>query len=80
MNNYLATFYNQFGAIHFYQSLGKKGIQGELAPVPRRISASCGTCVRFRTDLPLEALYRGESVKEIYRVNGSQFDLQFQSR
>ena len=78
MNHYLAIFYNHYGAIHFYQSLQKKGIQGELAPVPRRISASCGTCVRFQTNVPLPALYRGELVREIYQVNGSQLDLVFQ--
>ena len=43
-------------------------MQAELAPVPRALSSSCGTCVRYSAETPLlermdadtEAVYRRE--------------------
>ena len=43
-------------------------MQAELAPVPRALSSSCGTCVRYSAEDPLlermdadtEAVYRRE--------------------
>lgn len=43
---YIATFYSQFGAIRFKKET--RGITSpRLMPVPRNLSSSCGTCVRF---------------------------------
>lgn len=43
---YIATFYSHFGAIRFKNET--KGITSpRLMPVPRKLSSSCGTCVRF---------------------------------
>ena len=44
---YIATFYSHFGAIRFKRE-GKGRIEeARLMPVPRNLSSSCGTCVRF---------------------------------
>ena len=44
---YIATFYSHFGAIKFKKELAKNDITATLAPVPRDLSSSCGTCVRW---------------------------------
>lgn len=42
---YIATFYSHFGAIRFKR--GAAVAAPRLMPVPRNLSSSCGTCVRF---------------------------------
>ena len=44
----IATFYSHFGAVHFKRYCGTRGWEAKLMPVPRQLSSSCGTCVRFR--------------------------------
>lgn len=47
---YIATFYSHFGAMHFKKEAGVSSAR--LMPVPRNLSSSCGTCVRFESDVP----------------------------
>lgn len=49
MMMYIATFYSHFGAIRFKKICEKKGWQAKVMPVPRDLSSSCGTCVRYET-------------------------------
>ena len=44
---YLATFHTHYGAMRFHKYCEKEGIPAEMAPVPRKLSVSCGVCVRF---------------------------------
>ena len=44
---YIATFYSHFGAIRFKREGKGKIEEPRLMPVPRNLSSSCGTCVRF---------------------------------
>ena len=44
--HYIATFFSHFGAIRFKKEM-KDIINPALRPVPRALSSSCGTCVRF---------------------------------
>lgn len=44
---YIATFFSHYGAIQYNKELKKVGIVGTLMPVPRSLSSSCGTCVKF---------------------------------
>jgi len=64
MNEYIAVFYSHFGAISYARALQKQGIAAKPMPVPRKVSASCGTCVRYAhssyveiDDCELEAIY-----------------------
>ena len=41
----LYTFSSQFDAIYANRSMQEAGIHSRLMPVPRSLSASCGTCV-----------------------------------
>lgn len=47
MKQYIATFFSHFGAIRFQRLCTKLGYEAQLAPVPRSLSSSCGTCVLF---------------------------------
>ena len=47
---YLATFHSHFGAMRFQKAKIKEGNEAQLQPVPRDLSSSCGTAVRFFQD------------------------------
>jgi len=49
---FLATFHTHYGAICYDKHCKKTGIEAKMQPVPRSLSASCGTCVRFKAPLP----------------------------
>ena len=44
---YIATFFSHYGAIRFKRQCQREGMSAQLMPVPRSLSSSCGTCVRF---------------------------------
>ena len=48
----IATFYSHFGAIRFKRSCDRGGIPAKVMPVPRNLSSSCGTCVRYEGECP----------------------------
>ena len=50
MKQYVATFFSHFGAIRFQRLCTKLGYEAQLAPVPRSLSSSCGTCVLFEAE------------------------------
>jgi len=70
MNDYIATFFSHFGAVRFSRELKKSGIEGTMMPVPRKVSSSCGTCVRFEADAP-PAL--SEDVEQLFRREGTEY-------
>ena len=64
MNRYIATFFSHYGALAFFSALKERGIEAKLMPVPRKVSAACGTCVCYTAgvaaDIPaheMEAVY-----------------------
>lgn len=72
----VATFYTHYGALCFQRRLDRLGERAVLAPVPRKLSVSCGTCVRFSApfrpewaDEDLEAVYlqEGENYRPLWR-------------
>lgn len=69
--NFIATFYTHFGALSFKKRLEHLGDAPVLQPVPRALSASCGTCVRF--ELPFEETMADEDVEGVYQVDGEQY-------
>ena len=57
MKQYIATFFSHFGAIRFQKLCTELALKARLAPVPRSLSCSCGTCVLFAAEaLTQEAL------------------------
>lgn len=69
MKEYIATFHTHLSAMLSFQALQKAGCKAKMQPVPRALSSSCGTCVRFSAasdcrvllDADAEALYAVES-------------------
>lgn len=47
MNQYIATFHTHLAALTTARALGAEGIPAKMMPVPRKLSSSCGTCVRY---------------------------------
>ena len=47
MEEYILTFFTHYDAISFARQLRKQNCEVELAPVPRSLSSSCGTCACF---------------------------------
>lgn len=50
VKEYIATFHSHFGAVRFHREMLKEGKSAILQPVPRDLSSSCGTAVRFFQD------------------------------
>lgn len=74
MLDYVATFHTHYAALRSSQRLTAKGIENQLAPVPRVLSASCGTCVRYRADSSHPELMH-EDYEGIYRSEGGNYTL-----
>ena len=63
---FVATFYTHLAALRTAKALEAAGAAAQLAPVPRSLSSSCGTCVLYqgkdplleRMDADMEAVYR----------------------
>ena len=72
---YIATFYSHFGAIRFKKLCQKSGWSARVMPVPRDLSSSCGTCVRYEgTDhRPSDAI--PEEVEQIVQVTDTGYQL-----
>ena len=68
----IATFYSHFGAIRFRQDCRSRGIPAKAMPVPRDLSSSCGTCVRFEGTPPADP---PEEVEQIVEVTDSGYRL-----
>jgi hypothetical protein len=64
VNNYIATFFNHYDALVFFNSLKEKNISAKLMPVPRKVSASCGTCVSFACDFNID--FEGHELEALY--------------
>ena len=58
----IATFYSHFGAIRFKKDCEGLGWPARLMPVPRSLSSSCGTCVRYEGELPAPVPQEAEQV------------------
>lgn len=61
----IATFYSHFGAIRFKKECEKKGWSAKIMPVPRTLSSSCGTCVRYEGTCPDSPSSELEQIVEV---------------
>lgn len=50
MTQFIATFFSQYGAVQFSKKAKQNNIACTLAPVPRALSSSCGTCAFYTSD------------------------------
>lgn len=72
----IATFHTHFGALRFHKRVKALGDGAVLMPVPRKLSASCGTCVKF--SLPFDPAWAEEDLEAVYQVDGAGYRLLFQ--
>lgn len=65
---YIATFYSHFGAMSFKKKCDRSGFPAKIMPVPRTLSSSCGTCVKFEGDSREALKWRSEEVEQFVCV------------
>ncbi|MBR6950114.1 MAG: DUF3343 domain-containing protein [Oscillospiraceae bacterium] len=69
----IATFYSHFGAVRFRKLCAEAGWPAAMAPVPRSLSSSCGTCVRFTGEAMSPILPVPEEVEQIVQDTGGGY-------
>lgn len=70
MKDYVATFYTNLSAMRTKNKLAAAGVAARIAPVPRVLSASCGSCVFYRAKSPMRGAM-DEDYEMIYEVSDS---------
>ena len=73
MREFIATFHTHLSALMTSRNLTSLGIRAQMMPVPRKLSSSCGTCVRFLAEGPnLDAM--DEDVEAVYeKITGDDY-------
>ena len=74
MKEFVATFHTHVSALMTCKALQKAGFAVRMAPVPRTLSSSCGTCVFYTApDLCRELL--DEDTERVYEKQTAAFTL-----
>ena len=74
MSQYVATFHTHVSAMLTCRAMTAVGVEARMAPVPRSISSSCGTCVFYTApDLCRDQL--DEDTERVYQQQGETFTL-----
>ena len=68
MNDYIATFHTHLAAIMAHRALGALNLSARMMPVPRALSSSCGTCVRYSAD-DANTQAMGEDCESVFIVH-----------
>lgn len=67
MNRYVATFHTHVSALMTCQALKRLRVAAHMAPVPRKLSSSCGTCLFYEAEEPhLDSM--NEDVEDVYHI------------
>lgn len=74
MKQYLATFHTHLAALKTHRALTAAGVAARMAPVPRKISSSCGTCVLYTADDPCWDTLDHDT-EAVYALNETGADL-----
>ena len=77
MGDYIATFFSHFGAMSFKKKCEKEGYPATIMPVPRNLSSSCGTCVRFETEG--EFPEKNEEIEQLVRIEDAGYVCMYQA-
>ena len=80
MNRYIATFHTHVSALLSNRSLEAAGVQSRMAPVPRKLSSSCGTCVFYEAEHPRLEDLDGD-VEAVYRIAAEEtYEILYENR
>ncbi|MBR2896213.1 MAG: DUF3343 domain-containing protein [Oscillospiraceae bacterium] len=75
MQQYIATFHTHLSALRTCNTLKKAGISdARLAPVPRKLSSSCGTCVFYCAEEAMISCMDTD-VESVYQQNGTEYTI-----
>ncbi|MDE7262859.1 MAG: DUF3343 domain-containing protein [Oscillospiraceae bacterium] len=74
MADYVATFHTHLAALRSCRALTQAGAEARMAPVPRVLSSSCGTCVFYRGTEPMESCM-DQDLEAVYRREGGDYRL-----
>ena len=71
MREFIATFHTHLAALMTSRNLNGHGARASMMPVPRKLSSSCGTCVRYQAE---EAMLEqmDSDVEAVYEVIGRE--------
>lgn len=72
MSDYIATFHTHLSAMLTFRALQEAGYPAKMQPVPRVLSSSCGTCVRFSAENDCRALLDRDA-EALYTVLGDGY-------
>ena len=68
MGNYIATFFSHFGAMVFKKKCDVEGYPAVIMPVPRSLSSSCGTCVKFTGEAQTAQNWNSDEVEQLVKI------------
>lgn len=71
---YLATFHTHLSAMRSCRALQTAGLTASMEPVPRKLSSSCGTCVRYEADSPHTNLLDRDA-EAVFRIENAVYEL-----
>ncbi len=78
MREFVATFHTHLSAMLSFQTLQNTGCKAKMQPVPRALSSSCGTCVRFSSEADCRDLLDADA-EALYAVEDSSYRLLWQN-
>ncbi len=68
MKRYIATFHTHLSALLTSRALIGQGVSAQMMPVPRKLSASCGTCVHYQAEEPMLSAMDAD-VERVYEIS-----------
>ena len=68
MMRYIATFYSHYGAIQYRKNCEKLNLEAVIMPVPRDLSSSCGTCVKFTGEAQTAQNWNSDEVEQLVKI------------
>ena len=71
MGEYIATFFSHFGAMAFKKNCEKEGYPAVIMPVPRNLSSSCGTCVKFTGSEEKAKSWYSDELEQLVKITES---------
>ena len=74
MKQFVATFHTHLSAMLTCRALTGTGLEARMAPVPRSLSSSCGTCVLYESADPGLA-HMDDDVEAVYEQTGNTYRL-----
>lgn len=78
--SYVATFFSHYDAVAFAQMLKGRRIEAKPMPVPRRLSSSCGTCVRFEASCADIGAFAQEGLDKVYQCDANHYILTYENK